>query len=575
MSSDSSSSVGNAITQSVNDIIESITPRQITEWKVSSFEKFATKVTAYESFLNNIKSQLASSAVNTHQLLWIECLYKITATFSQLKKTFVKLCMERNVPYHQAALCQIRCHKVLLEIGSLLSVYLSEANLTTFGERFKKVVERIIEILLVKNVTVEVQQNKNETHIEQKTKVEDEILGLLLDNFRYIISTGDNKLSVLAHFSKCLYILNRPALFARILTEYDPEFPLGLLANASPINLVDLIDFYRYTAFNLVSLSFKDTRCFNDSYTKQADLYFKVLFAFPNLNINGAIDGLDTKFPEDSIINLEERQEISYLYILNHIASMNSVIELFNTSPVFKSEITFLIRTMSAELSRDIEEQASQPGSRHSSVLNIPLLDNSKKNSLNQTNSLNSIISVNSVNSVNNLSNSYSFEKSNEEYMEKLSNIGAVIYEGTYKEKLKLVVSFCEAISAAPQNLCIQDMFQNLNEILDYELWSLHQNVEVVYKVRLLLIGLVLKQANQISGFNRIPLSSLGLLFALNNDNNKIEDIISNIYVKGFSWSIDDDSLVFKTDLPNVVPEDMVQTQLEIVRLTNRLKDAL
>lgn len=106
------------------------------------------------------------------------------------------------------------------------------------------------------------------------------------------------------------------------------------------------------------------------------------------------------------------------MYVLNYLLSLNSLRKLIETSPLYKDELKFLVKSLSSCLSKDIDQLASQPGSTRSSMVSIPQFTNEIERKI-------------------------ALEKKFTS-KSKFSSLGGVILHGSYKEKLKLVVNFGE-----------------------------------------------------------------------------------------------------------------------------------
>ncbi|KAL7662411.1 PCI domain-containing protein [[Candida] zeylanoides] len=184
---------------------------------------------------------------------------------------------------------------------------------------------------------------------------------------------------------KCAYHIDQTALLAPLVAAeiVTPMAPLGLVRHAS-IDFAEVVDYYRFAAFA--------TSASGDAL--EAEIYFKALLSFPNLNVRiwtdaaaptqapagghgFGSDALAAVMEEDAShswpseegdaaqepptghLSLADRQEIALLFVINHLLKLSSMAELVNPSAAFSSELRFLIRTLSATMSVDIHKTAS------------------------------------------------------------------------------------------------------------------------------------------------------------------------------------------------------------------------
>lgn len=199
----------------------------------------------------------------------------------------------------------------------------------------------------------------------------DHISNAVLQQIQVYLINHKVGIEILIRFSETVYKLGKSPLILPLLQEFDPELPMNLIAS-NAINLVDVMNFYRYVSFNLVSLSVNDKK-----YAKLAEIYFRILLAFPNLNLKLYVKDEDEKGMfrdkrDEFIINLLERQELSLMYVLNYLLAVGSLRKLLESSQLYQKELSFLVNSVSLSLSKDIDKLASQTTSTRSSMVSIP-----------------------------------------------------------------------------------------------------------------------------------------------------------------------------------------------------------
>lgn len=206
--------------------------------------------------------------------------------------------------------------------------------------------------------------------------------------------------------TKGLFIL-REEIEGAVRHPINPLFPLKLL-RFSEVTYFDLVDYYRYAAYNFVSLSLKSDHISGLDYNLEADVYLKTVLNLPSLNpityerdINEEVSDNKVKSREGPyLLSFLERQEVSLMYVLNYLLKLRSLKELVEQEHLLKAEIEFLVSSLSASIShmfnsaRDLRgsysDVDSSEGQRltdaiklwHSQTLSSPLFHGSYKEKL-------------------------------------------------------------------------------------------------------------------------------------------------------------------------------------------------
>ncbi|RCK54895.1 hypothetical protein Cantr_04101 [Candida viswanathii] len=401
-----------AITRGVVDLIDSKLPKELANLSPKATpDNLQTRINGYEEFLTSIMSLFEEKPLADHQYLWLEAIHRLTSILLKLKIAFRDLYLDLE-PHEIEGIASralplgTKLMEFTNELGQLVNEFFTNLSKIPIIFQFKaqELILVVLSLLLVDEI-----EDPNFPNVAATVL---ELVQLYLLSYR-------TSVSILVRFSEAVYKLGMSPLIVPLLDEFNPETPMELVS-AGGISLVDLMDYYRYTAFNLVSLSIDDDR----KYNKLAEVYLRILLRFPNLSValycaeedEKATDGNDKR--DRFIINLAERQELSLMYVLNYLLSLNSLRKLIETPPLYRAELKFLVKSLSSCLSKDIDELASRPGSTRSSMVSIP---------------------------------QYTVEVERKIALEKkflskskFSSLGCVILYGSYKEKLKLVVNFGE-----------------------------------------------------------------------------------------------------------------------------------
>ncbi|ODV80699.1 uncharacterized protein CANTADRAFT_88623 [Suhomyces tanzawaensis NRRL Y-17324] len=376
---------------------------------------------------------------------------------------------------------------------------------------------------------------------------------------------------MLAQFLRIIYMVGesqllKPLLEDRIIT---PLLGEDIVRNC-PVNFIDLINFYRYSAFNLLVLSVLNENKINKNYNLEANVYFKVLLAFPNLSTivydpfiqqtpkeeKPFPDYFATDQDEDLLVGLLERQEISLNFILNSLLNLNDIRNYIDPNPVFKKELSFLISSLSVSLSKEIHRSASRSGSLHSSTFSFSALKEvelQRRKDEMQNKVINRL---------------------------RLKSLSAVLLHGSYKEKLNLIVNVMKAFEKHTLNVVL-DLDLPLTYEQDNTLYLIgaHSMGKILYlstikHVSKLLKLLSIKHLVLNNGINHFPLATLNKICSPHQFNEVLS--VKTLLEYDLHVLNGEKIMVFKKgEEQRGTIQDRVQAQLEIASLSEHMKTVL
>ncbi|KHC53687.1 Protein not essential for viability [Candida albicans P60002] len=404
-----------AIVRSSIDTIDLITPKKLSNLSIkTTADDLQSNIEGYQEFLFNANTLFGERPLADYQYLWLETIYRLTFTLVKLKKSFSQLYLHAQ-PYEiesigpKAIVLNAKLMQATEELSILMCEFFNNALsiVVEFENRVQSLIGQCLKLLLLE---------------EMEDDRFDHISNAVLQQIQVYLINHKVGIEILIRFSETVYKLGKSPLILPLLQEFDPELPMNLIAS-NAINLVDVMNFYRYVSFNLVSLSVNDKK-----YAKLAEIYFRILLAFPNLNLKLYVKDEDEKGMfrdkrDEFIINLSERQELSLMYVLNYLLAVGSLRKLLESSQLYQKELSFLVNSVSLSLSKDIDKLASQTTSTRSSMVSIPQYNMEIERKL-------------------------EIEKKLASSKYKYSSLSSVIFNGSYKEKLRLVVNFGESLLA-------------------------------------------------------------------------------------------------------------------------------
>ncbi|CAI5757738.1 unnamed protein product [Candida verbasci] len=385
------------------------------------------RIESYELFLVEIQSLLLDHSILDHQLLWLQSLITLNKLLSVIKlcsKDF--LLVVNHGPAINDKLSQFKKRVVGLSIEFLKQ---DQKLLKKFIKEYQELFQELLNVLKAEELSTTEDFDAN-----------------ILNVIKIILESNYNEYFItIINFNKTIYYLNQSSFLILL----PPSYLFAFITNGK-IRLSEFIDFYRFTSFNLLSVG----------QFQEAKAYFKILLDNPTIKLSFYNEEnllIDNK-REDKLINLVQRQEISLMYILNYLLSSTSYQNIINSSNLYQKELQFLNKSLSNLLTKEIHQAASQPGSRHSSVLSFQSL------------------------TTNNL------KYKTHDYL------SSIIYDGSYKTKLHNIVEITDVLinfnlpiffdkcftiqSSTSYSNCLKQIAKSINQ-LSLQNLKFNQNLQI------------------------------------------------------------------------------------------------
>lgn len=451
-----------------------------------SSNDFVAKIDRLQDYFYATASLLHSRDVHKHHFLWLVSLEGLASLLARYKECYVHIVANSagTLAGGQWTLVGAGLGKLCGDFGEVLRRFATSPDLDmarfvrdgAFVGHFSSLVRRSLELLTADRLeddASELVDNAPLTFVA--------VAGLVLKYFSYIDCTfrGEHRqrllyksFPLLVAFVQAAYssgesqlvVLFLSPLRSGLLPIIDPKFPI-LLVKSLAVQYATLISYYKYVAFNLVTLALQGDKI-NSKYLHMADVYFKVLLNFPNLNLSVYRDLELEQFLSDSsqgyyenaqlfptlMVSVQERQEISLLFILHYLLSATTLDSIVSPDHYCKAELTFLVRSLSTTLSRDLDKSASKSYTSRS----------------------NSAVSFQQLTELENES------RRNQVHSIKFKSLSTIILHGSYKEKLTLVVSFLELFIKKFRNIPRQISQYGFNPIAHSDFEHLVSNIDSV-----------------------------------------------------------------------------------------------
>lgn len=559
---------------------------------------FLVKIDALQDYYYDVSSSLRRYDLADHHYFWI---YSLEGLVDQLIKfkLFYDTQILNNFQYNPNGVDSIT-NSIGLKLGKLCGDFGEILSLFIYSEHMKlekfvgstainhALFDKLSHVIIKSLEVIIIDKSEEARYIDNAPATLTALSTLVLNFYKYIQGLGYFvdalylSFPILCQFVKVAYSVGESELILPLLSPFrnnfdpiiNPHLPIQLVQE-STVNLQHLIDFYRYTAFNLLSLSLRGDGI-DDSFTSMADTYFKVLLNFPNLTLRifrdvkisilpPHLSEFEKEEPESedepkSIILLLERQEISFLYVINYILSATELVKISAADEYFTSELNFLVNSLSTSISSDLDKSASRSGS-HS----------------------NSIVSLQPLNDVPMFPHHTQRKKQYNRI--KFKSLSTIISYGSYKEKLTLIVKFFELFKPATLSTSkivstiqldrnsdqpesdIQHIVSNIDSN-HYPGKMLY--VSTLFKITQLVKILGIKQLVLYGGLNNISESQLNNIFGCNTP------VATTFRVKKlFDFHISPENIINFSPVINQTKESdemIVKKQLQIFLQTKELQ---
>lgn len=551
-------------------------------------EEFFQKVDNLQDYYNEVTWLLQKNQLDNNLYVWIFSLESLVKHLIKYK-VFYDRQLINNFQYDingnsivEAA--GTKLGKLCGDLGEFTHTFCSSnmsfAKIFEVGKasnfvfnKFASVVVKSLEVLII-------DKSEDAQYIDNGSFTIGCLSNLIYKLYDYVYDTDSTKRNkllykafpILTELIKVSYIAGEVQLIEKFLDDetYNPpvidyRFPFEVIKN-STVDLSTLIDFYKFTAFNLVTLSLQGP-VIKKTQLDRAKFYFKILFSFPNLKtslyrqseVTNKLE-VESQLEEDRLISLNERQEISLMYILFYLLNLENLNDLTNPDTHFNNQVQFLIVSLSSSISWDLDNSASHSGSHSSSLASLHQPLSTKPQVPSRRKQYNRI---------------------------KFKSLSSIIVYGSYKENLTLVVNFLKHFkpnrldvpvivsnhALRPEDGANENEFQHSISNIDPQRYpGKIFYVETIDKIVQILKVLTVKHLVDTGGFNYIHKNTLDQIFTCKNsilEACKVKDILSVT-----PDNSNQDILYFDTSprVTSLDDEKFVEKQLDSIALTKELQ---
>lgn len=397
-----------------------------------------------------VVSPIARKPIKDHRVLWVMTLQSVVHRANILMK------LHKDVQFHSRADSDVahvvkELSEVLTNLYSFIKSFMAQVDENTFLEAnnaYRNTIRTSFISLLCEALEL-VDTGKDVAYdpeyFEALATVTYSAV-VHVQNKKY--DQWEHKLTAQADVTKAIVALNKTAFFMGAPEKVEPLFVSNEgrppVTETFPFNFVShletdlplLIDFYRYCGFCLVTLATtKDsTPHITSKYAQLANYFLVTLLSLPNLSLsNYPISGeVPRTIRSEHYLLLQDREEISFFYVLSYLLRLENLTSLVDPLPRFKAEVKHFVLSFGKRISSDLDILASRNQSYSNSTISMLSLEQRATAAapIGNANTLSSILS-----------------------------------EGTYKEKLHLVKLFFDNLVTAKVtgNVALAKMIETFN----------------------------------------------------------------------------------------------------------------
>lgn len=208
---------------------------------------------------------------------------------------------------------------------------------------------------------------------------------------------------VLVSLAKAAYFCGAPETVVPLVNEgIVSEFVVTDLLECHRPTFAGIMDYYRYYAFCFVTLAVSGDSI-NQEYCDHADVFFRVLLKLPNLHLSNYAQ-VPGRLELHSHIPEVDREELSFYFLLNEQLRCTTLAQYMRLDPTVQNELRFFLSRFNNRVLKDLAILAS-PFQSYTSTVSVPSLERS-------------LMTPPSAS----------------------TTLSTIIFEGTYKEKVNLVL---------------------------------------------------------------------------------------------------------------------------------------
>lgn len=343
---------------------------------VSKVDEIIENINA--SYVNYV-THLRSLPLEHHKTVWITVLSTIACKSSNLSKSIIEY-GEKHPDKAVTSITLKLCQTFLLQEETQLR-FLKQLNemvpelidmFNNSSKLFDLFVSFINSVLSTTQNSLPVDNGLLDNSSSTLRKI------TILVKKLYISSKGrktvlSSLFTSIVNLLECIYECDQSHLVLELIDDIlYPELPMKL-SKESKIGLDYILDHYIYTAFNLFSLSYSDSKV-DGEMTKKADLYFKIFLTLPPSSYDLYVSF--RKIVKEEIVyqvvlpeNTSDRRkafkriEVSILYLFNKVFMARDLDDIVSFSPMVSSELENCHGILSGILTSSLNDEIKRASS--------------------------------------------------------------------------------------------------------------------------------------------------------------------------------------------------------------------
>lgn len=405
---------------------------------VPSKSDFLAIAPTLPDLIYGLVSPIARKPVKDHRFLWARTLEFVVSRASALVEVYQAV-QSQSRPDSDFRHVVKELKEVLDNLISFVTLFLGQAEgeFLDVGSAHSDSIRRSFTTLLCESLEMAL----NARSITANGDFLDTLANCIVNTVNYVeqkkykewehkITSQSDVMPVIVAFCRTSFLLGVPdkivPLFAGGRPVVSETFPFNFVANLDT-NLPLLVDFYRYAGFCLVTLSIMDDSVshIKSEYADLANNFFVPLLTLPNLSLSNYVTVNDLPnnpsgitsaptFKSGQYILEQNREEISFFYVISYILRLKSLSSLVEPVPRFQAEMCFFANSFGRRISSDLDLLASSHQSYSNSTISMLSLEQRASAAAPTANG---------------------------------NTLSTILTEGTYKEKLHLVKIFFDTLA--------------------------------------------------------------------------------------------------------------------------------
>ncbi|CUM65132.1 uncharacterized protein PRCAT00002759001 [Priceomyces carsonii] len=342
--------------------------------KEYTLEELSERLNVLQEYFNEQLGTLSLCQLKDHSVLWVYTLESLSSQILNYKTTFdisLSLCDEEQATEKTNLIGNIaaRLGKLFTDMYYNINQFLAKESQNISKYLSSSILLETLLTFLIKSLDTIIIDKPEEMLYLEDSKSTVILMSEFIQGFYTALSSCDESwrnqglflsFPMLSRFVNAIYKCALSYLLIPLLKPQkgfhdpivNPKFAIEAVKSFS-VDYNDVINYFKYVAFNLVTLSLGDNVTISDFYNEAADTYFVVLLNLPNIKVEQHPFTF-ASYRDEEINTSTERKELSMLYLINYLLKLNDIGQIINPCDNFISELKLLTNSLSKDLTSEM-----------------------------------------------------------------------------------------------------------------------------------------------------------------------------------------------------------------------------